>query len=222
MQGWTVNSRWVGSEWWMVDSEQVVAGMRRNGCAEGGRRKRREGGGEVEGQTGREGWEETRVKGELVGRWLGGRVHSAGRVCGWADRETVKTQTGGGACAALAAPTLVGSWTPCEGDSPSPGVTSVALMGWDEPFPPFFPSFLLSPSPSVPSFFSHHLHHAPYLPKPVIHPIFPSIHPPAQHCPLPHTPTHSIACFPILPPIHGPSSITWLPTLVFYYPHVHP
>ena len=95
MQGWTVNSRWVGSEWWMVDSEQVVAGMRRNGCAEGGRRKRREGG-EAEGQTGREGWEETRVKGELVGRWLGGRVHSAGRVCGWADRETVKTQTGGG------------------------------------------------------------------------------------------------------------------------------
>lgn len=94
--GWTVNSRWVGRNWWMVDSEQVVAGMRRNGCAEGGRRKRREGGGEAEGQTGREGWEETRVKGELAGRWLGGRVHSAGRVCGWADQETVKTQTGGG------------------------------------------------------------------------------------------------------------------------------
>lgn len=69
-----------------------------------------------------------------------------------------------------------------EGDSLSPGVASVVHECRDEPFPPGFPSFLLSLCP----FFSHGFHRAPHMPTPAIQ-SQPSMQPTLStltHCPL--------------------------------------
>ena len=69
-----------------------------------------------------------------------------------------------------------------EGDSLSPGVASVVHECRDEPFPPGFPSFLLSLRP----FFCHGFHHAPHMPTPAIQ-SQPSMQPTLStltHCPL--------------------------------------